>query len=267
MFVWRVLPGRAEARPGAFLTVPSLARRGIRVALTTRAGGVSDPKAGSLNLSFLAGDDPECVRMNRARVLEALGAPPDAWTNAQQVHGTKVAHAGPSERGRGAFDANDTIPGVDALWTSEPGTALAVLVADCLPLLLADARNRRIAVVHAGWRGLVGGIVTRAVQALAEAGTDPRDVEAFAGPSIGPCHYEVGGEVAEPAREALGEKSVSSRGGSLFLDLWSGVRTALSAAGVRAVWPSGLCTSCEPHRFFSHRAGAQGRQALVAVLS
>jgi len=223
--------------------VPALLSAGIRVVWTTRLGGVSVDPFSSLNLSMVAGDEEEAVRRNRARVLAAVGARPDAWTSGKQIHGASVARVGAVERGAGAFD---------------PATAL---VADCVPIFLADPERRRIAVVHAGWRGLVGGVIANAAR---EMGGAPLG---FIGPSIGPCCYEVGDDVAEPARAALGDHVVRATDAKAHLDLWAGARTALRAAGVRQVMSTALCTRCETQRFYSHRGGDAGRQGVFAVLS
>lgn len=256
MFSWRVLPGVPTYGPAAALTVPSLATAGIRVAFTGRAGGVGHA---DLNLSLLSGDDPDRVAGNRARTLAAVGRSADAWCSGRQVHGTRVAHVGAADAGRGAADPASAVPDTDALWTDAPGVVLAVLTADCVPVFLADPARRRIAVVHAGWRGLVGGIIEASVQAIGPS----RDLRAYIGPSIGPCCYEVGEDVAAPAVAAFGDAVV--RDG--HLDLWRGARIALARAGCNAVTPSLACTRCAPHRYFSHRAGDVGRQALVATLT
>lgn len=267
MFVWRVFPGRAEARPGAFLAVPALEGSGIRLAFTNRTGGVSAGPHASMNLSHLFGDDEAAVHGNRAHVLGTLGVPPDAWTGAKQVHEARVAEAVPANRGSGAFDAASTLPGVDGLWTEAPGVAVAVLAADCLPVVVADRAARRVAALHAGWRGLTAGILEHGIDALAAAGSRREDLVAFVGPAIGPCYYEVDDDVAAAARDALGPDLVVKGHAKPHVDLWTGSRLALANAGVRNVWLAGLCTRCEPHRFFSHRAGAQGRQGAIAVIA
>lgn len=267
MFAWRAFPSRGgsstgpaeQAGPGAFLTVPSLLDAGIRVAFTTRHGGASSEPFGSLNLSFVSGDDPAIVTANRSRALAAIGATVDSWCGARQVHGSSVVHATAAERGRGARSAETTIPDADALWTDEPGVAVAVLTADCVPILLADPEARRIAVVHAGWRGLVAGVVEAAVAAMGGAPV------AFVGPAIGPCCYEVGPEVSGAAREALGDEVIVANG-SVHLDLWRGARIALMRAGVGRTHSAVLCTRCETSRFYSHRAGDAGRQGVIAML-
>jgi YfiH family protein len=207
------------------------------------------------------------VRANRALALDALGAEPSAWTSGKQVHETAVVHADEDRRGAGAFDAATTIAGTDGLWTSTPGVALAVLTADCVPVVVADPNGRRVAALHAGWRGLTAGILERGVEALREQGSAPAELMAFVGPAIGPCCYEVGDDVAAAARDALGEDAVVKGPEKAHVDLWTGARIALARAGVTRVWLAGLCTRSEPHRFYSHRAGATGRQGAIVMLA
>ena len=260
-FAWRTFPQEPGASPGAYLTVPALALSGIRIAFTTRHGGASGAPFASLNLSYSSGDQAELVRRNRTRALGVVGASLGSWTGARQVHGTHVVKVGAGERGAGWDSPANVVPDADALWTEEPDVALVVVTADCVPILLADPSGRRIGVVHAGWRGLVAGMIEEAVRALGS----PETLAAFIGPSIGPCCYEVGEDVAAPAAKRLGDV-VSRRGDRTHLDLWRGATTSLARAGVREIWPAALCTRCEPDRFYSHRAGARGRQGLIARL-
>jgi hypothetical protein len=273
MFAWRAFPSRGDhtgpagsgqdpAGPGAWLAIPSLEVVGIRVAFTTRLGGVSAPPFSSLNLSRASGDDAAAVEANRARALSAIGCGPDAWTACEQVHGAAVAQVGGSERGAGR-EAGSSIRGTDALWTEEAGVALVIRTADCVPIVLADARRRRVGVVHAGWRGLIAGVVAAAVEAMG----DEAGITACVGPAIGPCCYEVGEDVAAPARDTFGEEIIYEGYRDLpHVDLWRATTIALERAGVTDLAIAALCTKCESHRFFSHRAGDAGRHGLVAVL-
>ncbi len=252
-------------RPGAVLAVPALEAAGIRAVFTTRSGGAGEGALASLNLAHTAGEVPDRVYLNRRRVLDAVGAPLSAWTSGRQIHGAEVGEAIESDRGAGLEGPETSIPGVDALWTAKPGIALAVLVADCLPILLAEPDRRRVATIHAGWRGLSAGIVGRTVDAL---GSDASALLAYVGPAIGPCCYEVGEEVAVAVEEAVGDsRSVRREDGRIWVDLWSAAAAALRLAGVRQLRFAGLCTRSEPHRFFSHRGGSTGRQGLVAMMS
>jgi polyphenol oxidase len=212
------------------------------VAFSTRQGGVSEGPFESLNLALRTGDRPEHVEENRRRLCAEVGADPEKLSLNRQRHTTLVhrAHAG----GRGE-------PG-DGLWTDEPGVPLLALGADCLPIALArvDGQAPALVVLHAGWRGLLEGIVQKGVEAIA-AGR----VAAAVGPAIGPCCYEVGDEVAEPFRRAYGGDLVEGR----RLDLWTAAERALLAAGVAKVERTDVCTSCNPDLFFSERRTGRPR--------
>jgi YfiH family protein len=146
--------------------------------------------------------------------------------------------------------------------TTQRGVGLAVLVADCVPVALASRDEKTLAVVHAGWRGLVAGVVTTAVSAFAR----PASIRAAIGPCIGSDHYEVGEDVAAFVAEAAGHQAVVHRDGAWFADLAAAVASVLSRRGVEVVDRAGLCTACLQDAFYSHRRdGRTGRQALVAV--
>jgi purine-nucleoside/S-methyl-5'-thioadenosine phosphorylase / adenosine deaminase len=263
VFAWRSFePSDAGFGPGAFLTIPSLASAGISAVFTTRLGGRSAPPYAALNLSFVSGDDADAVRSNRERATATLGLGPDAWTGGRQVHGVRIAQATSAERGAGAASPSTTLPETDALWTEEPGIAVVVLAADCVPVLIADARRPAVAVVHVGRRGLLAGVIERAVEAMGGGSS----LRAFAGPSIGPCCYEVDAGSAAAAAERFGDEVV--RGPARrHLDLWRGCALALARASVGQISLAGVCTRCENHRFYSHRAGDRGRQGLIACLT
>lgn len=224
----------------------------IVAGFTTRLGGRSANELASLNLSAKAGDDPANLEANRRRVVAGLDAPDASWVQGEQAHAAQVAMVD------AGVDA--PIPGVDALWTERSGLALAVLVADCVPVLLADRDAGRVGVVHAGWRGLVAGVIERSVSAMGGS------LAAYVGPSIGPCCYEVGDEVADPLVERFDRSVRRETGAKPHADLWRASVFALRASGVGEIGLAAACTRCEPHRFFSHRAGSQGRQALVAAV-
>lgn len=238
---------------------------GARAAFSTRLGGVSEPPFDSLNLGILTEDDPEAVAENRRRLAGALGRAPEQIVFALQVHGTRLLrHNVPvpvaANEFRGSFCAytgqkeprNGGIAEADGHVVTEPGLVPLVFVADCLPVALYGPGG--LALVHAGWRGLSGGIVGAAAEAV--------EAEAAAiGPGIGPCCYEVGEEVLG-AFAGLGEGIAEGR----MLDLPEVARRLLAAAGVGRVESAGLCTSCERGLFFSHRRdeGRTGRQAGIA---
>jgi YfiH family protein len=222
-----------------------------RVAFTTREGGVSDGPYESLNLGLMTGDDPDRVHENRRRVCTELGAEPDAISMNRQRHTTLVHRAHAGKRGEDG----------DGLWTEDRGLPMLAIVADCLPLAIARVNGGKpaLAVLHAGWRGLLEGIVAKGVEALGGG-----LVAAAIGPSIGPCCYEVREDVSDPFRRAFGFGLV--RDGKL--DLWSAAERALRAAGVARVDRFDVCTACNPELFFSHRRTGKPRgvQGVLGVI-
>ena len=229
-----------------------------RVAFSTRLGGVSDGPFESLNLGIRTEDDPARVVENRIRLCDATAADADGATMAWQRHGATVSRAQP----RGIVMPGTVYDHCDGLWSDEQGRAMLLLTADCLPIAITrtDRRTPAVSILHAGWRGLLAGIVGAGVRALGGGG-----LAAAIGPAIGPCCYEVGDEVATPFREAFGDDVV--RDGRL--DLWTSAERALRAAGCEHVERFDLCTSCNGDRFFSHRRdhGKTGRQGVIAYVA
>jgi hypothetical protein len=226
--------------------------RGARAAFSTRRGGISEPPFDTLNLGRLTGDPG--VGENRLRLAAAVGVDPRGVLIGRQVHGAELRrHDGPTDPPAFAEPAPG-LPEADGHATPRPGLTPLVFVADCLPVALVGPGG--VAAIHCGWRGLAAGIVERGA---AEVGAEAAAI----GPGIGPCCYEVGDEVlAEFA--PLGDGIADGR----MLDLPEVARRLLARAGVSDVETSGLCTSCEPDLFFSHRRdGARtGRQAGLAWL-
>jgi YfiH family protein len=231
---------RWESAPGPY-----------KVVFSTREGGVSEGPFASLNLGRATADEPERVDENRRRLCADAGAAPDALAMNYQHHSADVLKALPGSRGERG----------DGLWTDEPELPVLALTADCLPIAVARANGAEpaLAVLHAGWRGLLSGIAASGIAALGGGRT-----AAIVGPGIGPCCYEVGEEVAAPFRAAFGPDVV--RAGKL--DLWSAAERALRAAGCAQVERIDLCTACNPDRFFSHRRddGVTGRQGVLGVI-
>jgi hypothetical protein len=240
----------------------SLEARGFLAAFTERTGGSSRAPYETLNLGLRTKDARLRVVQNRRRTIEALEVPPFAV--AEQVHGAKLARVGERRSGAGFEDLRSTIGGVDALSVSRRDLPVAVLVADCLPIALAAPAERLLVVVHAGWRGLAAGILSRAV---AELETTSGALAAI-GPAIGPCHYEVGEDVAAAVASGVDAGAVTERRkGHLYLDLPRTAVRSFRAAGIRRTEVSDLCTACLSDRFFSHRRdGVTGRQALVSMV-
>ncbi|HEY8584859.1 MAG TPA: polyphenol oxidase family protein [Capillimicrobium sp.] len=224
---------------------------GARALFSTRRGGLSEGPFASLNLGRTtddpAGDDPAAIAANRARLAAASAGEGSALRIAPQVHATAIA------------TDDEPLAEADGQVTWTPGVAATVLVADCLPVAIVGPGG--VAMLHAGWRGLAGGILRLGAERL--AARRPGPLQAAVGPGIGVCCFEVGDEV----RDAFAEHAGARRG--RHLDLAAIARRQLLDAGVAGVEVCGLCTACEPALFFSHRrdGGTTGRQAGVAWLS
>jgi YfiH family protein len=220
---------------------------GYVVAFTTRTGGVSEAPYDSLNLTIGTGDEPELVERNRRIACESLGLPYELLAFNRQIHSPTVHRAEAGKRGT---------PG-DGLWSDEPSVPMLAMSADCLPIAVAAIGGpRRLAVLHAGWRGLAEGVVAAGVAAL---GDGPK--AAVIGPAIGPCCYEVGDEVA-----GLFDSDLTSLG---KLDLWTAAERALRGAGVERVDRLDVCTRDHPELYFSHRRDglARGVQGVIGALA
>jgi YfiH family protein len=230
---------------------------------TTRRGGYSSGPWQGFNLASHVDDDPQAVAANRQLLTSHL--PPGSrihWL--EQVHGARVVRAG-----------RDT-PGVaaDACWSDCPGVACAVLTADCLPVLFCNRSGDRVAAAHAGWRGLLEGVLEASIAALK---TEPEQLLAWLGPAIGPTAFEVGPEVLDAfsAAAAKGDLAATRQcfqasrvlPGHFMADLAGLARIRLAACGLTSVHGGGLCTVSEPSRFFSYRRdGRTGRMASLILL-
>lgn len=240
----------------------------VRAAATTRRGGVSLGAYAGFNLGDHVGDDPARVRANRQLLRAALGLPAEpVWL--RQVHGCAVACAA---TGGESGEATGGEPGgaaceADAAVAIGPGSVCAVLTADCLPLLLTDRAGTRVAAIHAGWRGLVAGVIEAAVARLA---APPGDVLAWLGPAIGAAAFEVGGEVRARfiAADPRAAAAFAPVGGDKWLaDLYLLARQRLAALGVAGIWGGDRCTYRDPERFYSYRRdGVTGRMASLIWL-
>jgi YfiH family protein len=225
---------------------------------TTRRGGTSATPygdgsgGGGLNLGMHVGDDPVCVQRNRGLLRAELPAEP-AWL--MQEHGTEVLDAslaGPAPR-------------ADALFSTRSGIVCAIQTADCLPVLLCDVRGRVVGAAHAGWRGLVNGVLQNTVVRMRDAGAE--EILAWLGPAIGPQRFEVGTDVfgAFVTRDACMASAftpIASRQGKYLADIYLLAQKALIASGVTRVAGGGLCTMTDARRFYSYRRdGITGRMA------
>ncbi|KNB53068.1 peptidoglycan editing factor PgeF [Streptomyces caatingaensis] len=228
---------------------------GAHFASTDRWGGVSAAPYAELNLGGAVGDDPAAVRVNRERAARALGLDPAlvVWMN--QVHGKDVAVVD------GPWPAGREIPSVDAVVTARRGLALAVLTADCTPVLLADPVAGVAGAAHAGRPGLVAGVVPAVVGEMVRLGADPARIVAHLGPSVcGGC-YEVPEAMRADVAAVVPEAWATTRGGTPAVDVAAGVRAQLGRAGVGDVTRSDICTLESADHFSYRRERVTGRLA------
>lgn len=220
--------------------------------ISTRSGGVSKPPFDTLNISFNVPDEPKNVLYNRNLLAQALGIKLGNMTTAKQVHGNKVAIITKELCGRGAKDHASALDGIDAMVTNCPNICIIVQVADCVPILLFDPSRRVVGVVHAGWRGTVLNIAGKTVKSMIKKfRSNPRNILAGIGPSIGPCCYEVGKEVLDH------DVPAEIRDGKSYFDLWEANKKQLADEGIpfSNIEVSRICTKCNSDKFFSARAG------------
>ena len=237
-----------------------LAPRAVRALQTTRIGGVSRPPYTSLNLGDHVGDDRRAVAANRALLRGVLADGGDPrWL--EQVHGTRVVDAA-------ACSSNDPPPVADASFARERGVVCAVMTADCLPVLFCDDAGNVVAAAHAGWRGLLAGVLEATVGAM---GVAPATLLAYLGPAIGPRAFEVGDEVRSAfvaADLAAVAAFKPTQPGKWLADLYLLARLRLAAQGVARVYGGNFCTHGDADRFFSYRRDGQtGRMASLIWLA
>ncbi len=229
---------------------------GVRAVTTTRPGGESRPPYASLNLQAGAGDVAAAVARNRARVRAFLGIEHEpCWLD--QVHGSAVVRAARYDRA----------PRADASVGEAGSPPCAVLTADCLPVVLCDTAGTRVGIAHAGWRGLVRGVIARCVGSMDRPA---RELQAWLGPAIGPESYEVGPEVRDACLAATPGARLAfvpspAGAGRWLADLYAIATRQLESLGVERIYGGGFCTYRDKSRFFSHRRdGTTGRFATLA---
>lgn len=259
----------ARKGPVEYLESEELSAQGFAAhAFCTRLGGVSTGPFSSLNLGDLAGDRAEDVRRNQALVEEAFGVPDGKLILMRQVHGDRIQ----------VLDGDAPLPGAlpecDGVVSDQPGVALGIRTADCVPIFFADRTRRIIGAAHAGWRGTALGIAAAMVETLAGRFSARReDLTVLIGPAIGPCCYQVDAPVFEAFSAMPGADLFlrpCAEKGRWMCDLALANLLQIRAAGVPAesVHSAGLCTACRQDLFFSHRAGGgtAGRQISLLML-
>ena len=244
-----IAPGLTERTTGDVLWLSDEDARhaGLLVGFTARLGGVSEAPFDTLNLAIRVGDERADVVENRRRAADAVGFDPDRLTLAMQVHAADVIDAAPGDSG--------VLGEADGLFAAGPGPVLAILAADCAAVALWGTDG--IAIVHAGWRGLVAGVVAKGVERVGSVHA------AWVGPSIHACCYEVGPEVVDGFRESGLPVADESH-----VDPGRAACVALRRAGVERMTMSDVCTSCD-ERFFSYRRDGKpyGGQGVLGVVA
>jgi YfiH family protein len=254
-----------------YFTFPNLDDAGIRHAVFTRRGGVSPGPWAELNVGGTVGDKPNRVIENRKRAFLSMGCDTESIFDVWQVHGSNVVCT------RSPRSHNDPHQKADAILTDTPGVTLFMRFADCVPILFYDSALEVIGVAHAGWKGVVKGTVSAAVEQMEKTyASKPGDIRAAIGPSIAAHHYPVGREVESSLRSAFGMDAdkvlLSADGGhpedAVHLDLWEANRLLLEKAGVVEIEMASICTACNLKDWYSHRAehGKTGRFGVLITL-
>ncbi len=259
-----------------YLTFPLLESTGVvKHLFSTRMGGVSKGIFSSMNVSFTRGDQEMAVKENFQRIAAVFDGSPEDFVCSDQTHTTNIRQVTAADRGKGVVCPRDYTD-VDGLITDVPGLILSTFYADCVPLYFVDVKRKVIGLSHSGWKGTVGKIGQKTIEAMRVSfGTCPEDVYAAIGPSICQACYEVSEDVAEqfsvlfPEEETRGQVLQAGRvPGKYQLNLWQANRLILLEAGVlpEHLQVTDLCTCCNPAYLFSHRASEGKRGNLGAFM-
>jgi hypothetical protein len=247
---------RSTHGPIVFYQFDALRDANVNHGIFTRLGGVSEGQWASLNMSRSTGDAVEPVRENRKRALDVLGLKQEQSLTSWLVHGNHVRVVTHDDLGHDDVHA-------DAMVTRTRGLALTLRFADCVPVLFHDRVRGAIGIAHAGWMGIVRGVLPATVKTMRNAfGSQPKDIVACIGPSIGPDEFEVGEDVAaqiqaavrEPVILSGGSEGQRSGGAKPRVNLWAAARSQLEDSGVNQIDVAEICTARNTHEWFSHRA-------------
>ena len=231
----------------------------------TRKGGVSPIPYASLNLSISTGDSREHIRQNRDLIFDAMERPNGSMFDVWQVHSDNVIC---SDKPR---NIEEQPVKADAIFTQNPQVTLLMRFADCVPIFLYDPMRKAIGIVHAGWQGTIARIGREAVEAMGcQYGSNPADIHAGIGPSIGPDHYEIGEDVAKKVKTTFGADAnflLRQVDGKVLFDLWAANLLVLQQVGLKHIQVSNVCTACNLHDWYSHRGEGGKTGRFGAVLS
>ena len=244
----------------------------ITHAVSTRVDGVSKKPFNGLNLALHVGDEAANVIANRKKFVQSLGFKLSDIVTPNQVHGEKIFRVDENYRGCGCQNYADSIPETDALITDTPELPLMLCFADCVPIFFVDAKNYAVGLAHGGWRGTMKKIAAKTLLKMSdEFGTRPEDCLIGIAPSIGPCCYEVGGEILTKCAEAFPanvDELLIRRDGKIFLDLWRATVIQLREIGVpeENIDVANECTCCNSSWHFSYRAATSNQTGRIAAL-
>jgi YfiH family protein len=250
-----------------YLTSPLLAGSGlVRHCMTTRLGGVSPAPFDTLNFSKKREKNRENILNNYRIVADAFGLDIGDFCVDNYAHSYNVVYV---DKKAGGLVDDSLLPFCDGISTDRKDIVLVTLHADCLPLFFLDAKTPAITMAHAGWKGIYSHIVLKAADFMRyQYGTDPKDIIAAIGPSIGPCCFEVQQNVAGLFQREFGEETVEERQGRLYVDLWKACLSDMAEAGIpaKSVNCARACTSCDHEHFYSHRRDKGKTGAMMAFM-
>ncbi len=243
----------------------------VKHCFTTRHGGVSQGDYGAMNMGFTRGEEKEIVLQNYTILGEAMGFSKENYVTSQQTHTTNVRRITTADKGKGVFRERGYLD-VDGLITNAPHIPLVIFGADCVPVFLLDTKKKAIGMAHCGWMGTGNRMAERTLQAMVDAfGTNPKDIVAAIGPSIGKCCFQVDEPVVSLFQEkiAFAEEIIfddPETTGKYRIDLWETNRRLLADMGVENIEVAGLCTMCDTERFYSHRKMGEKRGVMAGVM-
>lgn len=243
----------------------------VKHCFTTRHGGVSEGHYASMNMGLNRGEDKGLVLKNYEILGDAMGFSKESYVTSQQTHTTNVRRIMAEDKGKGVLRERG-YSDVDGLITNEPNIPLVIFGADCVPVFLLDTKGKAIGMAHCGWMGTGNRMAEHTLQAMIYAfGTDPKDVVAAIGPSIGKCCFQVDAPVVKLFRQniAFADEIIfddPKELGKYRIDLWETNRRLLSEMGVENIEIAGLCTMCDTDRFYSHRKMREDRGVMAGVM-
>lgn len=242
----------------------------VKTCFSTRTGGVSTGGYTSLNLGFSSGDDRSNVIRNIEILCSSAGFKMDDMVISDQVHGDRCRIVGAADRGKGVIGESD-IKGVDALITVDRDVCICIFTADCVPVFLLDDERGVIALCHGGWRGIIGGIIPKTINKMAESfKSSPDGIKAAIGPSIGPCCFEVGEDVRKKFEEEFEDDCgvIIDNGTKHNINLWKAAYLQLKNAGLNEnnIINSNICTCCRSGMFYSYRRDGACTGRMISMM-